>query len=105
MAKLPDKVALFDSWAETAVADLIDFLRTHEQELIDFARGRHIWGHFHYGDTEMYEWNDGQMRAALVEELADAIVYRAKMLADGVAIMPPCESSPDGSGEPGQPRA
>lgn len=47
------------------------------QQVLQVARARHILGHYEYGDTNLFEWTDGKVRAAIIEELADAVVYQA----------------------------
>lgn len=47
------------------------------KEVLEVARARHILGHYEYGDTNLFEWSDGKVRAAIIEELADAVVYQA----------------------------
>lgn len=46
-------------------------------EIRAVARGRHILGSYEYGDTNLFEWSNGKVRAAVLEELADAVVYLA----------------------------
>lgn len=82
---LEEKLALFDKYAGRALEDVVDMLHGEKEQLVSFARGRHIWGHHRYGDRNFLEWDDGQMQAAIREELADAVVYQAKVLADRAA--------------------
>lgn len=72
------KLALFDKYADDAIDDLIRWLTDEREYLKTIARGRHAWGHYRYGDEQMYEYDAGQLRAEQAEELADAIVYGAR---------------------------
>lgn len=82
-----EKAAVIDKHAEDARRVLMrwfdaiprndkvrnDFWR----EVVQVAKARHILGHYEYGDTNLFEWSDGKVRAAIIEELADAVVYQA----------------------------
>jgi hypothetical protein len=60
-------------WFENANGQVSPFFA----EVLEVAKARHILGHYEYGDTNLFEWSDGKVRAAIIEELADAVVYQA----------------------------
>jgi hypothetical protein len=75
-----EKAAVIDKHAENVRESLVGILvrgSTYWQEVLQVARARHILGHYEYGDTNLFEWSDGKVRAAIIEELADAVVYQA----------------------------
>lgn len=47
------------------------------EQVLAVARGRHVLGSYEYGDANLFEWSDGKVHAAILEELADAVVYQA----------------------------
>lgn len=72
-----DKTMVIDRHA-ACVRDWLEALvRSDEQwaEILTVAKGRHVLGHYEYGDKNLFEWSDGKVEAAVVEELADAVVY------------------------------
>jgi hypothetical protein len=71
------KAAVIDKHEVMAYHRLIDLFHLHWNEILTVARGRHILGHYEYGDSNLFEWSDGKVRAAIIEELADAVVYQA----------------------------
>jgi hypothetical protein len=77
---LDAKLDVFDRYAHQAVAELIGWLTEHPEDLIALARGRHIDGHYRYGDGNFLEYDDGRLRAETAEEIADAIVYRSRQI-------------------------
>jgi|DewCreStandDraft_4_1066084.scaffolds.fasta_scaffold31704_3 hypothetical protein len=78
---LTGKLEEHDAHAEAAVDWLRAFLDEYRVELLALARGRHVLGHFRYGDRLMYEYDRDRLAAEIAEELADAIVYAARRLA------------------------
>lgn len=81
-----EKAAVIDKHAEKIRAHLAHmvggcpghtFVTASWQEILQVARARHILGHYEYGDSNLFEWSDGKVRAAIIEELADAVVYQA----------------------------
>jgi hypothetical protein len=79
---LDAKLDAFDENAEEAVDLLIGWLQAHRSDLIALARGRHVWGHYRYGNRNFLEWGDGELLVAMAEELADGIVYGSKYVRD-----------------------
>lgn len=79
--ELTAKLEIFDEFADQAVQDLVVWLLASRAELVALARGRHVDGHYRYGDHNFLEWNDGELRAETAQELADAIVYQSRALA------------------------
>lgn len=77
---LDAKLELFDRHADQAVDDLIAWLTEHRADLIAVARGRHVWGHYRYGDANFLEYDAQRLRAEQAEELADAIVYGSRRI-------------------------
>lgn len=77
---LDAKLSVFDEHAEEAVDELITWLRDHRGDLIALARGRHVEGHYRYGDSNFLEWGDGELLAQTAQELADAIVYGSRTI-------------------------
>ena len=75
---LDAKLRIFDDYASVAVDSLIEWLTWHRDDLIALARGRHVEGHYRYGDANFLEWNDGELLANTAQELADAIVYQSR---------------------------
>ena len=74
-----DKVEVIDKHADAVWAVMARLVHDPESwmEIRTVARARHILGHYEYGDTNLFEWTDGKVRAAIIEELADAVVYQA----------------------------
>lgn len=77
---LVEKMATFDRHGDTAFRWLLDFMETHQDELLTLARARHITGHWVYGDGRMYEYDVGRLTKEIAEEIADALVYSARRL-------------------------
>jgi hypothetical protein len=74
-----EKAAVIDEHALRVVTHFQQLVKDHDwwAEILAVARARHILGHYEYGDTNLFEWSDGKVRAAIIEELADAVVYQA----------------------------
>ena len=74
-----EKAAVIDKHADAVWPVLVGWLsrKATFEEILAVARARHILGHYEYGDTNLFEWSDGKVRAAIIEELADAVVYQA----------------------------
>lgn len=70
----------FDLHSGEAVDYLIEWLSSEREALIAMARGRHVWGHYRYNDSLMFEYNEHQLKVEAAEEIADAIVYLARRL-------------------------
>lgn len=81
MTPLDAKLALFDLHADQAVDEIIEWLQTSRSDLVALARGRHVEGHYRYGDGNFLEWDDGELRAQWAQEVADAIVYGSRLCA------------------------
>lgn len=79
--ELTAKLEVFDEFADEAVRNLVVWLLASRRELVALARGRHVDGHYRYGDRNFLEWDDGELRAETAQELADAIVYETRALA------------------------
>ena len=77
---LDAKLDVFDANAKTAVRFLIDWLRDNPDDLIALARGRHVEGHYRYGERGLFEYDDAHLLAESAQELADAIVYISRRL-------------------------
>jgi hypothetical protein len=73
------KAAVIDKHQDKVYAAINYMVMSAEAwaEILQVARARHILGHYEYGDTNLFEWSDGKIRAAIIEELADAVVYQA----------------------------
>lgn len=80
MTPLDAKLERFDLYASDAVDDLIRWLSEHRSDLVAVARGRHVIGHYLYGDRNFAEWDRDRLLAETAEELADAIVYTTRRL-------------------------
>lgn len=77
---LDAKLDRFDEHAEAAVELLVRWLLDRRRDMVAAARGRHVWGHYRYGNGNFERWGPGQVRAAILEELADGIVYATRYL-------------------------
>lgn len=78
-----EKAAVIDKWAYDVREMLAGFFEpgpVEFEEVLAVARARHVLGSYEYGDTNLFEWSDGKVRAAILEELADAVVYQAWLL-------------------------
>lgn len=80
MTDLDAKLEIFDRHAHEAVDEIIDWLTNHRDDLIALARGRHVEGHYRYGNRNFLEWDDGRLHAEEAQELADAIVYESRRI-------------------------
>jgi hypothetical protein len=80
VTSLDAKLESFDRHASEAVDDLIGWLMQHRDDLIAVARGRHVTGHYRYGDKGLFEHDIDGLKAEAAEELGDAIVYKAREL-------------------------
>ena len=78
MRSVRTKLDDFDKHAEKAVDDLIELLQRDRDQLIVYARGKLVWGHYRYQDRLMYEYGAQQLLAEAVEEVGDAINYLAR---------------------------
>lgn len=72
------KLRIFDRHARQAVAELIEWLQQHPNDLIAVARGRHVTGHYRFRDRGLFEHDLDGLRGETAEEIADAIVYTAR---------------------------
>lgn len=77
---LDAKLEVFDEHANQAVDELIAWLDQCRDDLIAVARGRHVTGHYLYGDVNFKEWGRRRLRKETAEELADAIVYTTRAI-------------------------
>jgi hypothetical protein len=75
-----EKVAVIDRHANEIKKMLLFWIDDGWDEVMMIARSRHVLGHYEYGDSNLFEWSDGKVRAAILEELADAVVYQAWLL-------------------------
>lgn len=57
------------------------------EEVVNVAKARHILGHYEYGDGNFLRWEDGKVTAAIIEELADAVVYQSWLEERGAATL------------------
>jgi hypothetical protein len=74
------KLEAHDEYAKAAVRYLIDWMREEPETLLAMARGRHAEGHYRFGDSVMYEYDQATLLAEAAQELADAINYIALRL-------------------------
>lgn len=74
------KLRELDPYRTQAVDWIGDWLGGDWTGLIAVARGRHAEGHYRYGDSVMYEYNQQTLIAEAAQEIADAINYIALML-------------------------
>ena len=74
------KLKQHEIWAPKAVAYISEWLATYSEELIAMARGRHVWGHYMYGDRNYAEYNQDRLIAEGAEEGADWINYMSLWL-------------------------
>jgi hypothetical protein len=74
------KLDTHEEWAPAAIMYLISWLRDDPSALLAMARGRHAEGHYRYGDTVMYAYDQRTLVAEAAQELADGINYIALML-------------------------
>jgi hypothetical protein len=75
LRKLDDKLATFDLFSDAACDELIRLLTDEREYLKRLAAGRHATGHFLYGDSLMYEYDQTRLLTETAEELADGINY------------------------------
>lgn len=79
-AGLDTKLAVFDEYAKEAVDYIIDWFTNHRSDLIALARGRHVEGHYRYGNKNFLEWSTEEILAQAAQEGADKIVYVSRVL-------------------------
>lgn len=77
---LDAKLERFDQHAAQAVAEILEWLSAHPEQLIAVARGRHVTGHMLYEDANFAEWELPRLRKEVAEELADAICYTTRAI-------------------------
>jgi hypothetical protein len=77
------KLEAHEQWAPAAIRYLIDWLREEPETLMAMGRGRHAEGHYRYGDSVMYEYDQRTLVAEAAQELADAINYIGLFLQRG----------------------
>lgn len=77
---LDAKLAIFDREAANAAWFLMKWITRHQEDLVALARGRHVEGHYRYGDRNFLEWDDAELTAQAAQEIADAIVYISRLL-------------------------
>lgn len=80
MTDLDAKLDTFDRHADRAVDEIIEWLTEHRADLIALARGRHVEGHYRYGDKGLFEYGGRELQAEAAQELADGIVYVARRI-------------------------
>lgn len=72
-----EKAAVIDEHQVKVRAALTEIIVRNWDEVLTVARGRHVLGHYEFQDANLFEWSDGKVKAAIIEELADAVVYQA----------------------------
>ena len=72
---LDTKLKQHEEWASRAIEEMITWLHEHPDEIIAMARGRHVWGHYIYGDRNFAEYDQDRLIAEAAEELADCVNY------------------------------
>lgn len=72
---LDEKLATFDRLADRARDELVRLLTDEWEYVKRMAAGRHANGHFLFGDSLMYEYDQPRLLVEAVEELADGINY------------------------------
>jgi hypothetical protein len=72
---LEEQLAHFDRYADKAYARCLREFKDRKQSIITEARARIVAGYDLYG-AEGYSWEYGRLRAARLEEYADAINYQ-----------------------------
>lgn len=77
---LDAKLKQHEIWAPPAVEMIIEWLQRYPDELIAMARGRHVYGHFRFGDRNYAEYDQDRLIAEAAEEGADWINYLALWL-------------------------
>lgn len=77
---LQEKLVVFDRHAEQAANQLLVRLTAERASLIALARERHVAGHNRWGDGKLFEYGIQRLRDEAAEELADAIVYHARLI-------------------------
>jgi hypothetical protein len=75
LRKLDDKLETFDLFSDAACDELVRLLTEEREYLKRLAAGRHATGHFLYGDSLMYEYDQTRLLTETAEELADGINY------------------------------
>ena len=83
MNDIDHKLAELDPFRLAAVRFLIDWLRDEPDAIVAMSRGRHAEGHYRYGDSVMYEYDQRTLQAEASQELADAVNYIALRLSRG----------------------
>lgn len=74
------KLDTHDLYSDEAFDHLLEWLKRDRNALIAMARGRHVWGHYRYGDTRFFELDEYQLKAEASEEIADCINYIVRYL-------------------------
>ena len=69
-----------DPYRLQAIGYMREWLLADQDLIAAMARGRHAEGHFRYGDSVMYEYDQRALKAEAAQELADAVNYLALML-------------------------
>jgi hypothetical protein len=75
LRRLDDKLETFDLFSDAACDELVRLLTEEREYLKRLAAGRHATGHFLYGDSLMYEYDQTRLLTETAEELADGINY------------------------------
>jgi hypothetical protein len=84
-----EALADFDRNAKAAVEELVNHLNTHGPELIALARRRFIGGFEEFPEGRIFTFSPAELIAEENEEIADAIVYRARRRAVSLARIHP----------------
>jgi hypothetical protein len=77
---LDAKLARWDEYAPRTIAKLIELLVYRKDEILAVARGRHVRGHYLFGDRNYAEYDRDRLLWETIEELADAVNYTARRL-------------------------
>ena len=77
---LDAKLEIFDAHARQALDYIAGWMLEHPEEIIAVARGRHVTGHYLYGNRNFLEWDNDRLQAETLAELADAVVYESRRL-------------------------
>jgi hypothetical protein len=73
-------LAAFERHADLAVTYLTRYLEEKREALIDLARERFLEGFVLYPDRPLFRKSSWELLGETDEELADAVVYVARML-------------------------
>lgn len=75
-----EELASFDRHANLAVTYLISYLEEKREEILHLARQRFVAGYDLFPDRPLFSKTPEQLLRETDEELADAVVYVARLL-------------------------